>query len=404
MRNVITVILAGGVGSRLAPLTDPCTKPAVEAAAKYRIIDFMMSNCLNSGLDHILVATQYRSHELNKHLADNYPSNAMHGFYVRTVPAQQLHGEMWYQGTANAVYQNLGIIKNEGDFGTIAILSGDHILAMDFSQMYAYHQARQSVFTVCAMPVPTAEATRFGVLEIDSDWRIVGFEEKPAKPKEIPGRPGYSLASMGNYFAELAHLSEWLAQDASRPDTSHDFGKDIIPGMLAAGVSLCAYNFLDNEIPGQSEHYWRDVGTIEALHAANLDLVEIKPELNLYNKAWPIRSAQDNLPPAKFNQTASGDFRPTNSVVSGGCIIEDSSLIRSVLGREVRVFASVIEESVLFTGVRIKHGCRLRRVIVDKEVRIPAGTSIGFDHEADRARGLTIDESGIVVVPRGFQF
>lgn len=404
MRNVIALILAGGVGSRLAPLTDPCTKPAVEAAAKYRIIDFTMSNCLNSGLYHILVATQYRSHELNKHLSDNYPSNAMNGFYVRTVPAQQLQGEMWYQGTANAVYQNLGIIESEGDFESIAILSGDHIMAMDFSQMYAYHQARQSVFTVCVMPVPTAEATRFGVLEIDSDWRIIGFEEKPAVPKEIPGQPGYSLVSMGNYFAELEHLSEWLERDTSRPDTSHDFGKDIIPGMLAAGEHLYAYNFLANDIPGQSEHYWRDVGTIAALHAANLDLVRIKPELNLYNKDWPIRSAQDNLPPAKFNQTASGNFRPTNSVVSGGCIIEDSHLVHSVLGREVRVYGSVIEESVLFTGVKVKHGCRLRRVIVDKGVRIPPETIIGFDHEADRARGLTVDESGIVVVPRGFKF
>jgi glucose-1-phosphate adenylyltransferase len=404
VKSVITVILAGGVGSRLAPLTDPCTKPAVEIAAKYRIIDFMMSNCLNSGLHHILVATQYRSHELSEHLADNYPSNAMHGFFVRTVPAQQLHGEMWYQGTANAIYQNLGIIASEGDFQSIAILSGDHVLAMHFGQMHAYHLAKQSAFTVCVMPVPVAEASRFGVLEVDSDWRIIGFEEKPDHPKEIPGRSGYSLVSMGNYFAELESLSEWLTRDATRPDTSHDFGKDIIPGMLAAGASLYAYNFLDNAIPGQSEHYWRDVGTIEALHAANLDLVRIKPELNLYNKEWPIRSAQDNLPPAKFNQTASGDFRPTNSVVSGGCIIEDALLVHSVLGREVRVYGSSIEDSVLFTGVKVKHGCQLRRVIVDKGVRIPERTSIGFDHAADRARGLTVDESGIVVVPRGFRF
>lgn len=404
MKSVITIILAGGVGSRLSPLTDPCTKPAVEAAAKYLIIDFMMSNCLNSGLHHILVATQYRSHELNKHLADNWPSNAMHDFFVRTVPAQQLHGETWYLGTANAVFQNLGIIESEGDFETVAILSGDHILAMDFSQMHAYHKATGSVFTVCVMPVLTAEATRFGVLEVDRNWRIVGFEEKPAQPKEIPGQPGYSLVSMGNYFAEFGELAQYLAKDAANVETSHDFGKDIIPGMLVAGAPLYAYNFLDNVIPGQEEHYWRDVGTLEALHAANMDLVRIKPELNLYNKLWPIRSAPDNLPPAKFNETMGHGCHPKNSVVSGGCIVEDSDLYQAVLGREVRVYGSTIEDSVLFRGVKVKHGCRLRRVIVDKGVRIPPGTSIGYDYAADRARGLTVDDSGIVVVPRGFQF
>ncbi len=254
------------------------------------------------------------------------------------------------------------------------------------------------------MPVPTAEASRFGVLEVDRDWRIVGFEEKPTQPKAIPGQPGLSLVSMGNYFAQFAELSHWLASDALRPETSHDFGKDIIPGMLAAGVPLHAYNFLDNVISGQSEHYWRDVGTLQALWEANMDLVRIKPELNLYNKNWPIRSAQDNLPPAKFNETLERSGRPRNSVVSGGCIIEDSDLINSVLGREVRVYGSTVQESVLFTGVRIKHGCRLKRVIVDKNVRIPDGMSIGFDLEADQARGLTVDDSGIVVVPRGFQF
>jgi len=404
MKNVITVILAGGVGSRLAPLTDLCTKPAVEVAAKYRIIDFTMSSCLNSGLRHILVATQYRSHELNMHLADNYPSSAMHQFLVRTVPAQQIHGEMWYQGTANAVFQNLSIITDEGSFETVAILSGDHVLAMDFEQMYHFHQAKQSVFTVCVMPMPTHEASRFGVLEIDSDWRIIGFEEKPAQPKEIPGRSGYSLVSMGNYFAELPELSSWLERDAENPDTSHDFGKDILPGMLAAGVSLYAYNFLDNRIPGQQEQYWRDVGTIQALWETNMDLVAIKPELNLYNKLWPIRSAQDNLPPAKFNETTLGACSPRNSVVSGGCIIEDSQLRNAVLGRDVRAYGSFIEESVLFSRVKVRHNCHLRRVIVDKGVLIPPGTSIGLDHAADCARGLTVDDSGIVVVPRGFMF
>lgn len=405
MKKVITIILAGGAGQRLRNLTEHCAKPAVQFAAKYSVIDFMMSNCLNSGLKHILIATQYRSHELNKHLSRNWPSNPMLDFSVQTLPAQQIHGEMWYQGTANAVYQNLDIIASEGDFETVAVLSGDHVLAMDFSQMYDYHQAKKSAFTVCVMPMPTAEASRFGVLEIDAKWCIVGFAEKPKCPKQIPGMPGYSLVSMGNYFAQLTELSKWLSIDAQKPDTEHDFGKDIIPGMLAAGVPLYAYNFLDNEISGQSEHYWRDVGTIQALLEANMDLVHIKPELNLYNKEWPIRSAQDNLPPAKFNETTERGCRPRNSVVSGGCIIEDSNLSMAVLGREVRVYGSTIEESVIFSGVKIKHGCHLRRVIVDKDVRIPPGTSIGIDLAADHARGLTVDEdSGIVVVPRGFVF
>jgi glucose-1-phosphate adenylyltransferase len=250
------------------------------------------------------------------------------------------------------------------------------------------------------------EASRFGVLEVDADWRIVGFEEKPAQPKEIPGMPGHSLVSMGNYFAELAELSQWLIKDAERPDTSHDFGKDIIPGMLAAGVRLYAYNFLRNVIPGQTEHYWRDVGTIQALHDANMDLVRIRPELNLYNNVgWPIRSAQPNLPPAKFNKLGGRGCELDNALASGGCIVESSVLTSSVLGYNVRVSGSTIAEAVLFSGVRIRNGCHLYRVIVDKDVEIPEGITIGVDADADRARGLYIDkDSGIVVVPRGFKF
>ena len=230
MRNVITVILAGGAGMRLKPLTDPCAKPAVEIAAKYRIIDFMLSNCLNSGMRQIMVATQYGSYELGLHLDENWASSPMLQFHVHKVSTQFLQPDVVrYEGTANAVYQNLGIIKSQGNFLTIAILNGDHVLAMNFAQMYDYHRAKQSDFTICVMPVPTAEASRFGVLEVDSDWRIVSFEEKPAVPKEIPGQPGYSLVSMGNYFAEFDNLSQWLARDAERPGTEHDFGKDIIP-------------------------------------------------------------------------------------------------------------------------------------------------------------------------------
>lgn len=404
MRSVITVILAGGVGSRLGPLTNHRAKSAVEIAAKYRIIDFMMSNCLNSGLQHILVATQYRSHELNKHLSENWPSNAMHEFYVQTVPAQQILGEMWYRGTADAVYQNLDIITKESDAKTIAVLSGDHVLAMDFRQMHDFHKVKESVFTVCVMPVPIAEASRFGIVEVDTDWRVIGFDEKPEYPKEIPGRSGFCLASMGNYFAELDFLKSVLGQNAENPNTGHDFGKDIIPEMLTAGMSLYAYNYLDNEVSGQKENYWRDVGTVQALWEANMDLVCIKPELNIYNKKWPIRSAQNNLPPAKFNETTKYGCRIRNSVVSGGCIIEDADLFMAVLGRDVRVYGSTIEESVLFSGVKVKNDCVLKRVIVDSDVRIPPGTHIGVNHDNDSARGLYVDDSGIVIVPQGYVF
>jgi glucose-1-phosphate adenylyltransferase len=277
---------------------------------------------------------------------------------------------------------------------------------MNFAQMQDYHQAKQSDFTISVMPVPTVEASRFGVLEVDSKWRIIGFEEKPEQPKEIPGQRGYSLVSMGNYIAELSNLSQWLSRDADRPGTSHDFGKDIIPAMLAAGERLYAYNYLDNEIPGQSEHYWRDVGTIGALHAANMDLVQKRPDFNIYNiEGWPIRTEQRNLPPAKFNEINGRSCTISNALTSGGCIVEASTIRNSVLGCDVRVYESSIEDSVLFSRVRVRHGCQLRRVMVDRGVEIPPGTSIGIDHNADRARGLTVDEeSGIVVVSRGAQF
>lgn len=277
---------------------------------------------------------------------------------------------------------------------------------MDFGQMYDYHKRKGSVFTVCVMPVPTAEASRFGIIEVDADWHIIGFDEKPKYPKEIPGRPGFSLASMGNYFAELNFLKLMLGQNAENPNTGHDFGKDIIPEMLTAGVPLYAYNYLDNNVPGQRENYWRDVGTVRALWEANMDLVCIKPELNIYNKEWPIRSAsaQNNLPPAKFNETTKNGCRVRNSVVSGGAIIEDADLFMAVLGRNVRVYGSIIEESVLFSGVKVKEECILKRVIVDNGVRIPPRTHIGVNHDYDRARGLYVDDSGIVIVPQGYEF
>lgn len=406
LKNVITLILAGGVGTRLGPLTQDRSKPSVPFGGKYRIIDFMMSNCLNSGLKDILVLTQYRSYELSKHLRKHWPSNSMHGFSVEPLPAQQLHGEKWYRGTADAVYQNLSIIESEGSFTTAAILSGDHILAMHLEQMHAHHKRNGSAFTVCAMSVPSSEAHRFGVIEVDKNDRIVGFAEKPKHPKEIPGRPGMSYISLGNYFAELEYLTDVLRKNAEDPKTAHDFGKDIIPKMIEGDMPVFAYDFRSNRVPGQEEHYWRDVGTVQAYWEANMDLAEMKPEFNLYNDQWPFRTPADNLPPAKFNSLAMRDGICSKHVIaSGGCIIEDAFLRKAVLGRKVCIYGASVEESVIFSGVSIGFSSKILRTIIDEEVEVPPGTEIGIDHRADEARGLYVDrDSGIVVVPRGFKF
>lgn len=405
LKDVVTLILAGGRGERLGKLTRNQSKPAVPFGGKYRIIDFMMSNCLNSGLKDILVMTQYGSYDLNKHLRLHWPSDPMHDFSVEPVSAQQMYGNKWYDGTADAVYQNLPIIEREGDFTTAAILSGDHIIAIQLEQVHGFHKKNCSVFTVCAMSLPSSEAHRFGVIEVDEDNRIVGFAEKPDRPKEIPGKPGMSYVSLGNYFAELEYLTEVLREDAKDPKSEHDFGKDIIPKIVADGMPVFAYDFRDNNVPGQTGHYWMDVGTISAYWESNMDLAAIDPKLNVYNKKWPIRTPSDNLPPAKFVETAGRGCTLKNSTASGGCIIQDSTLIRSVLGRDVIVYDSLIEESVIFSGVKIGYGSKVFRAIIDENVTVPQGTEIGIDHDVDKARGLDIDEeSGIVVVPKGFVF
>ncbi len=405
MKKIITFILAGGVGSRLGPLTVSRSKPAVPFGGKYRIIDFMMSNCLNSGLFKIMVLVQYRAQGLIDHLQDHWSSQPRFGYFVHTVPPQQMFGTEWYRGTADAVYQNLPIAIRRNNVDTAAILSGDHILAMDFEQMYEYHCDKHSAFTVCALSVPSERAAgQFGVIEVESGMRIVGFEEKPAMPKEIPGKPGWCLISTGNYFANIPHLRQALEENTADPHTSHDFGKDIIPKMVREGAAVYAYDFRDNKIPGQEEHYWRDVGTIQSYFDANMDLVSITPELNVYNEEWPILTPADNLPMAKFTETSEHGCLARSSALSGGCIVEDSKLYKAVIGRKTRVYNSVIEESVLFSEINVGHRSYLRRVIVDRGVSIPPGTIIGIDQEADRARGLYVDESGITVVPRHFTF
>jgi glucose-1-phosphate adenylyltransferase len=401
MKGVLALILAGGQGSRLGPLTGHRSKPSVPFG-KHLIIDFVMSNCLNSDIRNMMVFTQYRAQELIRHVQHHWPSDRMRESFIDIVPPQQLHGEEWYRGTADAVFQNLSII-DEGDFSDLAILSGDHVYMMDFRQMYAFHKEKYSHFTVCAFPVPTAEAQRFGIIEVDADGRIIGFEEKPQSPKEIPGRPGWSFVSMGNYFAVKSYVRDILHENASKQDTAHDFGKDIIPMILERGDLMSAYDFRENKVPGQEGYYWKDVGTIDSLWSANMDLVAMEPELNLYNAAWPIRTPDDNLPMGKMNSFRLREGKCGQQfAISGGSILEDSYLDHVIVGRNVRVYGSDVTESVIFSDVHIESGCTIHKAIIDEGVIIPYSTSIGLNQEDDRRRGLFVDDSGIVIVPRGW--
>lgn len=402
MKHVITLVLAGGVGSRLEPLTAHRSKPAVEFGGKYRIIDFVMSNCHHSGLRRVMTLVQHKAQDLIDYLQDHW-SSASRFDSMHIVPPQRLTGDAWYRGTADAVYQNLSLIRRRGTFETVSILSGDHVFAMDFSEMFEYHKRKEATFTVCAIPFPTSEASRFGILEVDAEWRIVGFEEKPEHPKEIPGRPGWSLVSMGNYFAEFEPLARALEEDAHRHGSKHDFGKDIIPRMVCAGEAIYAYDFQGNTIAQRNKGYWRDVGTVGSYFDANMDLIRISPDLNVYDVDWPILTPADNLPSAKFPETKPPGNMVRNSSVSGGCIVQDSKLIDTVMGRRSRVYGACFDGVVMLSGSVVMNGCQIRRTIIEGGNCIPEGTQIGCDLAADEALGLAVDkESGIVIVPEGF--
>jgi len=405
MKNVYSFVLCGGRGIRLGALTNTRAKPAVPFGGKYRIVDFVMSNLFNSGFYTIGALVQYRSQLLIDYLSNNWSSVPRMGFNVYTIAPQQVFGEEWYRGTADAVYQNLNTVREHGSFDTVCIMSGDHITAIDLSQMYRYHQEMESMFTVCAMSIPLQEASeRFGVIEVDETNRIVGFEEKPKYPKEIPDKPGMSYISLGNYFANFHRLASYLGEDANATDTDHDFGKDIIPQMVSAGEAVYAYDYRENRIPGQKEHYWRDVGTVRGYHEANMDLVQYEPQINLYNEKWPIWTPSDNLPGAKFVRPHERLGIGERFIVSGGCIVEDTYLCETILGRNVRVYGSEICRSIVCSGAVVGPGSSLSRVIVDEDVFIPPKTKIGHDAEHDKARGLFVDDSGIVLVPKGYTF
>ncbi|MBP6491206.1 MAG: glucose-1-phosphate adenylyltransferase [Thauera sp.] len=403
-RRTLALVLAGGRGSRLRDLTNVRAKPAVHFGGKFRIIDFALSNCMNSGLRRIGVITQYKSHSLLRHLQRGWSflRNEM-GEFVDLLPAQQrTDEEHWYQGTADAVFQNLDIIRNSTPPDYIVVLAGDHVYKMDYSIMLEDHVASGRGVTVGCIDVPREEAKAFGVMAIDERRHITAFVEKPADPPPMPGNPELSLASMGIYVFSADYLYHLLEDDAKNPDSSHDFGKDLIPRAVAEHQAL-AHPFTLSAIaaPPFSGPYWRDVGTVDAYWAANLDLASTTPALNMYDKDWPIWTYQEQLPPAKFVHDLDGRRgEAINALVSGGCIVSGSVVRESVLFSNVLVRSySTIEQAVVLPDVQINRHCRLKKVVIDRRCVIPEGTVIGEDAEDD-ARRFHRTEGGVVLVTR----
>ena len=405
MSNVLTMIMAGGEGSRLKPLTSDRTKPAVPFGGNYRIIDFVLSNFVNSGFMKIFVLTQFKSHSLLQHMREGWRvSSGIVKQFIDPVPAQMRIGKKWYEGTADAIYQNMNLIDDE-DPDQICIFGGDHIYRMDIRQMLRFHSKRHAVLTVAAIPVPIQDAHHFGIIEVDEEWRMTGFVEKPeSAPKTIPGNPDYVLASMGNYIFERGPLVDELKKDAKEKNSDHDFGKNILPKMFPAG-NVFVYDFSQNYIPGIEEEekgYWKDVGTLDTYWEANMDLVGVQPHFNLYNNKWPVLTYIPPLPPAKFVHFS--DLRTghaINSMISSGAIISGALVENSVVGYNVRInsFAHV-EHSVIMNNVSIGRGAKIRKAIIDKHVQIAPEAQIGYDLEAYKKR-FEVTENGVVVIPKG---
>lgn len=404
MHRVLALILAGGKGTRLEPLTRDRAKPAVPFGGAYRIIDFTLSNCINSGLRKMLVLTQYKAVSLDRHLnlGWRFLCRELDEFIDVLPPQQRLH-EDWYKGTADAVYQNIySIEKCQSDY--LVILSGDHIYKMDYAELIRDHIESRAVATVACLPVSLEEGTQFGVMQIDENKRVIEFQEKPEHPNPMPDDPQRCLGSMGVYVFNTNFLFDRLIADASDPKSAHDFGRNIIPSLIESHL-VRAYPFRDKNTGDTL--YWRDVGTLDAIYEANMDLIKVNPELNLYDRSWPLRTYQPQQPPPKFVFAQYTGTNPRvghamDSLVCSGSIISGGSVLRSVLGYNVRVnsWASV-EDSILFDGVVIGRNARIRRAIIDKRVRIAEGMEVGYNLEEDRARGHTVTDSGIVVIGKG---
>jgi glucose-1-phosphate adenylyltransferase len=400
--RVLSFVLAGGKGTRLYPLTKERAKPAVPFGGRYRIIDFVLSNLVNSGIHSIYVLIQFKSQSLLQHLRDGWEfSGILKDRYIIPVPAQMRSaGETWYRGTADAIHQNVNLI-DQSDPHVVAVFGADHIYRMNIREMIEFHEQKRAQATVAAIPVARELAAEFGVIEVDRDGRILAFHEKNPNAPTMPGRPDMVLASMGNYIFSTGPLLRYLHEDGVSETSTHDFGRDILPKWVQNG-EVFAYDFTSNHIPGEpsgSQSYWRDVGTIDAYYDASMDLRMIAPQLNLYNRQWPLRTAGYEDPPAKFNfddQDRRG--QAIDSIVGGGSILSGGSVKNSIVGRAVRIHSgALIEDSIIFDHCDVGRRCKLRRTILDKNVRLEEGTVIGYDLDADRAR-YHVTDSGIVVV------
>ncbi|EGQ9299818.1 glucose-1-phosphate adenylyltransferase [Vibrio vulnificus] len=404
MQDILTVILAGGMGSRLSPLTDDRAKPAVPFGGKYRIIDFTLTNCLHSGLRKILVLTQYKSHSLQKHLRDGWSIfNPELGEYITSVPPQMRKGGKWYEGTADAIYHNLWLLeRSEAKY--VMVLSGDHIYRMDYAPMLEEHIANNASLTVACMDVNCKEAKAFGVMGIEENNRVHSFAEKPENPPHLPNNPERSLVSMGIYIFSMDILQSALTEDAQNENSSHDFGKDIIPKLIETGT-VYAYKFCGSKGRVDKDCYWRDVGTIDSFYQANMDLLEPIPPMNLYQKDWGIRTYEPQYPPARTVSSGSGNEGIfINSMISNGVINSGGSVQHSIVSSNVRINDSAtIVDSIIFDDVEIGEGCQLVNCIIDKHVKIPPYTQIGLNRLEDAQR-FKISDNGIVVVPESYQF
>jgi len=405
MIYVLGIVLAGGRGDRLYPLTAHRAKPAVPFGGRYRIIDFVLSSFVNSGILSIYVLTQFKAQSLLQHLEKGWRASDFLGeHFITPVPAQMRMGEDWYQGTADSVYQNLYLIERHNP-RIVAIFGADHIYRMNIRQMIDEHQKKSADVTIATLPVKIEEASQFGVMEVDPEWRVIGFDEKPQFPKSIPGEPQLALVSMGNYLFNTETVVEALTADAGDESSKHDFGRDILPSLLL-DKRVYAYDFRNNRVPstqkGEESSYWRDLGTIEAYYVANMDLCSIDPSFNLYNRSWPLRTAEFSDPPAKFVfDWHDRKGMALDSIVAQGTIISGGAVRNCIIGRNVRIHSySQIEDSVIMDWVEVGRGCKIRRAIIDKDNVIPPDTEIGYNLEKDRSRYF-VSESGIVVLERG---
>jgi len=405
-RGVLGIVLAGGEGKRLAPLTADRAKPAVPFGGIYRLVDFVLSNLVNADYLRIVVLTQYKSHSLDRHISVTWRMSTLLGNYVTPVPAQQRLGPQWYQGSADAIYQSLNLVYDEQP-AHIVVFGADHVYRMDPRQMVEQHIATGAGVTVAGNRVPRKEATAFGVISTTDGGRIDAFLEKPDDPPGLPDDPDSTFASMGNYVFSTEALLDAVRKDAYDADSVHDMGRNIIP-MLVGDNDAYVYDFDSNVVPGATDRdrgYWRDVGTLDAYYDAHMDLVSVEPVFNLYNRQWPILTSDRGLPPAKFVHDEPGRIgHATESLVSSGCIVSGGQVRRSILSPGVRVHSRAeVDDCVLMHGVDIGRGSRIKRAIIDKAVVVPPGTRIGYDEADDRERGFLVTDSGLVVIGKGQQ-